>query len=269
MQADSKVLGAAVRVAINRSRAMGLGWSKTDARGAATRLLETLPPFPPDAPDRVARWDDFGNGLLARCALSFAPADGFPAACACLSSQQAAALARAVLEAAWEAEAALRRESRVSGRPEEALLRRGGGWIRPDGELLAGGPLEHLGTLRADGFAPDRFARLDELVERAAEDKEDFLSAFGEDDHVPWHAYHTEAETERDEIRGGLVVRAYGEGWVRLALHRRPGEKHRTLSAEGSRKGLDLARARLDEIAERCDAVADERVWAFGRRPAL
>ena len=265
MDADTSVIGRAVLAAINHARSAG--WPRDDAKKAATKLMAALPPFPPGEPGKPPRWEDFGPKWLARSRIPVDEASGWPLCCVRLDDIVMQAFKESVVSAAWQAEVDRRRQAVLQGRPEEALARLGAGWITPVGNLLVCTRLQHMAALRDAGIADELFRQLDAAIEQSGEDKNDFLDAFSEDEHIPWHCYSSDADDEVDRHRGVLVRTAHVAGWIRLGVfvHGRGG---RMLSAQGTAAGLGQCMQQLETLADACSMELETKA-VDGSAPAL
>jgi hypothetical protein len=251
MDADSRVVGRAVAVAMGGARPPS--WSRSDAKLVAQKLIANLPPFPPSpSPGKSPDWAEFGPRWLGRSHIRMEEASGWPLCCLRLDDEDMWRFKEVVMHAAWLAEVDRRRNAYLTGRPEEALARLGAGWLSPEGTFAVCTRLEHMAVLRQAGVGLELFTQLDGAIEQGHHDINDFSDAFEDEDHVPWHAYDSDADTEADRLRQALVAMAYETGWIRLGVGMDRERRVKTLSAEGTARALAGHAAQLEQVADIC-----------------
>lgn len=132
----------------------------------------------------------------------------------------------------------------------ELLRKRRYGWMSPKGEVTVCDPYGHLGLLREHlADFPSDFeawiAAVESLSARGQQDNWEHTEHLGDDDHPCWHAFHSDAEDARDDLRQNLMVWLYRNGWLRL------GTARKYLEAEGCPSVVKRNTAFLEDAALR------------------
>ena len=134
------------------------------------------------------------------------------------------------------------------------LVRRGYGWMRPDGGLVICSAYDHLNALlEGNQPVPDGIGlwlrAIAMLEEQSRDDHQSFVENIPEDEHPGWHNYSSDAGDAVSVQKSKLVGVLHQAGWIRLGIMKHKG-RHGTLEAEGCTSVLQLRKPDLERITD-------------------